>query len=212
MMIPASEPMATSQNQQLFHRRPRQVQRHSQPGVDLKYRVLWQISAFCAFLRRSSTPLCPLVATTITCGADIPDYCGTELKRAPWVTAQKGENVTSNASGGSTAALVLGIIGGIIGIFAAFIAMFFGGLGAAFGADGGETVIGLGFAAVFIGVAAIVGGALARSKPKAAFWLLLLTGIGGFIAVSAAWLISGPLLLIGALLARSGMKSAPQAA
>lgn len=118
----------------------------------------------------------------------------------------------TSSSGGSTAALVLGIVGGIIGIIAAFIAMFFGGLGAAFGADGGETVIGLGFAAVFIGVAAIVGGALAKSKPKAAFWLLLLTGLGGFVAVSAAWLISGPLLLIGALLARSGMKAQPEAA
>ena len=119
--------------------------------------------------------------------------------------------MANNAGGGSTAAQVLGIIGGIIGIIAAFIAMFFGGLGAAFGADGGETVIGLGFAAVFIGVAGIVGGALAKSKPKAAFWLLLLTGIGGFVAISAAWLISGPLLLIGAFLSRGGLKSAPVA-
>jgi hypothetical protein len=116
--------------------------------------------------------------------------------------------MAESASGKQTAALVLGIIGGIFGIIAAFIAMFVGGLGAAFGADGGETVIGLGFAAVFIGVAAIVGGAMAKSKPKAAFWLLLLSGIGGFIAVSAAWLLSGPLLLIGAFLARSGMKTA----
>jgi len=116
--------------------------------------------------------------------------------------------MAENSSGKQTAALVLGIIGGIFGIIAAFIAMFVGGLGAAFGAEGGETVVGLGFAAVFIGVAAIVGGAMAKSKPKAAFWLLLLSGIGGFIAVSAAWLLSGPLLLIGAFLARSGMKPA----
>lgn len=115
--------------------------------------------------------------------------------------------MAESTSGKQTAALVLGIIGGIFGIIAAFIAMFVGGLGAAFGAEGGETVVGLGFAAVFIGVAAIVGGAMAKSKPKAAFWLLLITGIGGFIAVSAAWLLSGPLLLIGALLARSGMKA-----
>jgi len=123
-----------------------------------------------------------------------------------------GQQVAENSSGKQTAALVLGIVGGIFGIIAAFIAMVVGGLGAAFGADGGETVVGLGFAAVFIGVAAIVGGALAKSKPKAAFWLLLTTGIGGFIAVSAAWLLSGPLLLIGAFLARSGAKREPAVA
>ena len=118
----------------------------------------------------------------------------------------------SDTSGRLTAALVLGIIGGVFGIVAALLAMAVGGIGSAVGAEGGDTVIGLGFAAVFIGTAAIVGGALARSRPKVAFWLLLATGIGGFIAVSAAWLISGPLLLVGAFLARTGIpKPAPEA-
>ena len=38
-----------------------------------------------------------------------------------------------------------------------------------------------------------------------AFWLLLATGLGGFIAISGAWLISGPLLIIAAFLARGGI-------
>lgn len=113
-------------------------------------------------------------------------------------------------SGRQTAALVLGIIGGVFGILAALIAMAVGGIGSAVGAEGGDTVIGLGFAAVFIASAAIVGGALAKSRPKAAFWLLLATGLSGFIAVSGAWLISGPLLIIAAMLARGGIpKAAP---
>jgi hypothetical protein len=113
--------------------------------------------------------------------------------------------MTTETSGRQTAALVLGIIGGVFGIIAAVIAMAVGGIGAAVGAEGGDMVIGLGFAAVFIATAGIVGGALAKSRPKVAFWLMLATGLGGFIAISGAWLISGPLLLVGAFLARSGI-------
>jgi hypothetical protein len=118
---------------------------------------------------------------------------------------KKGKPMTTETSGRQTAALVLGIIGGVFGIIAAVIAMAVGGIGAAVGAEGGDMVIGLGFAAVFIATAGIVGGALAKSRPKVAFWLMLATGLGGFIAISGAWLISGPLLLVGAFLARSGI-------
>ena len=114
-------------------------------------------------------------------------------------------------NGKQTGALVLGIVGGVFGIIAALVAMFFGGLGAAVGADGGETVIGLGFVAVFLAVAGIVGGALARGKSGASFWLLLISGVGGFVAISAAWLLSGPFLLLGALLAWLGRREAAQA-
>lgn len=108
-----------------------------------------------------------------------------------------------------TASLVLGIIGGVFGIIAGLLAMLFGGAGAAFQASGAGTVIGLGFAAVFIGVAGIVGGALAPRYPKAAAILQLLACIGGFIAVSLFWIFSGILLLIGAGLAFFGRKTPP---
>lgn len=100
--------------------------------------------------------------------------------------------------------MVLGIVGGVFGILAALLAMMVGGMGAAFDAEGSETIVGLGFAAVFVGVVGIVGGSLARSRPPAAALLQLLAGIAGFVAVSAAWLIAGPLLLIGAILAWIG--------
>ncbi|MFD0772689.1 hypothetical protein ACFQZ2_01990 [Streptomonospora algeriensis] len=105
-----------------------------------------------------------------------------------------------------TTALVLGIIGGVFGIIGALAAMFLGGLGAAFAAEGAGEIVGLGFAAVFIGVVGIVGGALARGASKTAALLLLLSGVAGFIAVSMAWLIAGPLLIAGAILAWFGRK------
>lgn len=100
-----------------------------------------------------------------------------------------------------TTALVLGIIGGVFGIFAALFALAVGGISSAANVKGGGQVVALGYAAFFVSIAAIVGGALAPRKPRAAALLLLLTGIGGFICVSAFWLLSGPLLLVGALLA-----------
>lgn len=108
-----------------------------------------------------------------------------------------------------TASLVLGIIGGVFGIIAGFLAMLIGGAGAAFQAQDSGTIIGLGFAAVFIGVVAIVGGALAPRYPKAAAILQLFSCVAGFIAVSLFWIFSGILLLIGAGLAFFGRKARP---
>ena len=136
------------------------------------------------------------VTTAYDTTAESPDLVARLKREKP---------MTTETSGRQTAALVLGIIGGVFGIIAAVIAMAVGGIGAAVGAEGGDMVIGLGFAAVFIATAGIVGGALAKSRPKVAFWLMLATGLGGFIAISGAWLISGPLLLVGAFLARSGI-------
>lgn len=100
-----------------------------------------------------------------------------------------------------TAELVLGIIGGIFGILAGFFAMFVGGLGQAFGLAEAEMVTGLGFGAIILGVIGIIGGAIANKNNKAAGGLMLISGIGGFIAVSAFWIISGILLIVGGGLA-----------
>lgn len=99
------------------------------------------------------------------------------------------------------AALVLGIIGGIFGIFGSLFATMVGGLGAAFNAKGASEVAGLGFVAVFISIAGLVGGALALKYPKVAGWMMLLCGISGIIAISAGYIIAGPLFIIGGILA-----------
>jgi ABC-type uncharacterized transport system permease subunit len=108
-----------------------------------------------------------------------------------------------------TASLVLGIIGGVFGIIAGFLAMLVGGAGAAFQQPQGGTVVGLGIAAIFIGVAGIVGGALAPRYPKASAVIQLVTGVVGFIAVSLFWIFSGILLILGALFAFLGRRTRP---
>jgi hypothetical protein len=82
--------------------------------------------------------------------------------------------------------------------------MVVGGVGSAFEAEGSGTVTGLGLAAIFIAVVGIIGGALAKGKPTVASILQALTCVFGFIAVSLFWIISGPLFLVGALLAFLG--------
>jgi uncharacterized membrane protein HdeD (DUF308 family) len=99
------------------------------------------------------------------------------------------------------AALVLGIVGGVFGLFAGFAAFSIGGLGSAFQADGAGTVVGLGLAAIFISVFGIVAGALALKYPKFSGWSQLISGILGIIAISAFYMIAGPILIIGGILA-----------
>lgn len=99
------------------------------------------------------------------------------------------------------AALVLGILGGVIGLFMSGGALFIGGVGAAVGAAGASTVIGGGWAALALSILGIVGGALAIAKPKLAGWFMVIAAVGGFIAVFLAFIVAGPLLLIGGILA-----------
>lgn len=96
---------------------------------------------------------------------------------------------------------VVGLIGGIVGLFAAFGAMAVGGLGAAFEAEGAETVIGLGWGAVVMAIVMIVGASLVMSrKNRVGKWLLLLSTIGGFIAISAFWAFAGAFGLVATIL------------
>jgi hypothetical protein len=105
------------------------------------------------------------------------------------------------------AALVLGILGGVGGFVGAIFALVVGGLGAVFGAKGAGTVIGGGWAAIPLALIGIIGGALAMAKPTAAGILMLISGIGGFIAISAGYLFGGPLLIAGGILALVVRKS-----
>ncbi|MBG0964139.1 DUF4064 domain-containing protein [Bacillus sp. SRB1LM] len=99
-----------------------------------------------------------------------------------------------------TTEFVLGLIGGIFGILCAFIALFIGGLGSALEADGANTVIGLGWGAVALSVLGIVGSVMVRSKAKAGGIMMTVAAIGGFICISAIYLLPGVLLLIGGLM------------
>ena len=99
-----------------------------------------------------------------------------------------------------TAEFVLGLIGGIFGIICPFVALLIGGMGAAFEADGANTVIGLGWGAVALSILGIVGSVMVRSKEKVGGIMMTVAAIGGFICISIIYLLPGVLLLIGGLM------------
>lgn len=98
-------------------------------------------------------------------------------------------------------ALILGILGGMIGLIAAIFVLFVGGIGDIFQAEGAETVLGLGWAAIPLSIVGIVGGGLSLGKPKVAWILQLISGIGGCVALSLFFLPATIMLIVGAGLA-----------
>lgn len=99
-----------------------------------------------------------------------------------------------------TTEFVLGLIGGIFGIICAFFALMIGGIGAAFEADGANSIIGLGWAAVALSILGIVGSVMVKSKAKAGGIMMLIAAVGGIICISAFYILPGILLLIGGLM------------
>ncbi|MCU5023751.1 DUF4064 domain-containing protein [Bacillus cereus] len=99
-----------------------------------------------------------------------------------------------------TVEFVLGLIGGVFGIICAFVALLIGGMGAAFEANGANTVIGLGWGAVALSILGIVGSVMVRSKAKVGGIMMTVAAIGGFICISIIYLLPGVLLLIGGLM------------
>ncbi|HHK5554661.1 hypothetical protein COL11_00085 [Bacillus anthracis] len=99
-----------------------------------------------------------------------------------------------------TTEFVLGLIGGIFGIICAFIALMIGGLGAAFEAEGANSIIGLGWAAVGLSILGIVGSVVVKSKAKAGGIMMTIAAIGGFICIFVFYILPGILLLIGGLM------------
>jgi hypothetical protein len=105
-------------------------------------------------------------------------------------------------------ALALGLTGGIVGLIAAVIALAIGGLGGALSSSTdassqqtfGMVVVG-GWIALGASIVGIIGGALAMGKPVVGGVLMVVAGIAGFIGISLFYVISGPLLLIGGILA-----------
>jgi len=108
------------------------------------------------------------------------------------------------------AAMVLGILGGVFGILGALFALFIGGLGAGLEDPEAGTVIGLGLAAIIISIVGIVGGAIALSRPAIAGYMMIASGILGFIAISAGYIVAGPLLVIGGALALFASRQGPK--
>ena len=102
------------------------------------------------------------------------------------------------------AGLIVGIFGSVAGFIGAIFALLVGGISAAFGA--GSEVAWLGFAALIVSIVALVAAALAIAKPRFAAAVMLVSGIVGFVCISAFWIPAGLLLGLGALLAFLGRR------
>jgi hypothetical protein len=98
------------------------------------------------------------------------------------------------------AAFVLGLVGGIVGMATAFAGIALGTHGSVFLVSGSGAGAGPAIAALFVAMAAIVGGALAHRAPNVSWVLLLLTGLGGFMLIGAMWILAGVLLVVGGVL------------
>jgi hypothetical protein len=104
------------------------------------------------------------------------------------------------------AASILGILGGIGGLAISIIITVIGNLGIGLGASGAEIMTGAGWAALILSLVGIIGGGLAISRPTPAGILMLVSGAGGFIALTTGtltigYIFGGPLLIAGGVLA-----------
>ena len=103
-------------------------------------------------------------------------------------------------------ALILGIIGGIGGIAISVIIIVNGYLGIGLGASRFVVRAGVGWAALIVSLGGITGGALVMSRPTTGGILMLIGGIGGFVALTIdaltiGYIFGGPLLIAGGVLA-----------
>ncbi|MGF7049096.1 NADH:ubiquinone oxidoreductase subunit K [Paenibacillus sp. DS2015] len=90
----------------------------------------------------------------------------------------------------------MGLIAGIFGIIASIIAMFIGGVDAALSDSGTSQIGALAVSALLFSILGIVGSAFAKSKPRLSGWLMLISGIAGFISISMFYILSGVLFII----------------
>ena len=98
------------------------------------------------------------------------------------------------------AALILGVVGGLIGLLDSVQTLARDGAGA-LGSPQGTALTGRGGLGVILAALAIAGGAMAIAKPRLAAPALLIAGLGGLLAVGGFYLMASPLLVLGALLA-----------
>ena len=103
------------------------------------------------------------------------------------------------------AALIIGIFGSMSGFIAAIIVIVAGGVFEAVGVGGAE-IAGPGLWGMGMSVVGLVGAALALAKPRIAAGLMVVSAVGGAIAISLFYGPAAVMLLIAALLAFLGRK------
>lgn len=95
--------------------------------------------------------------------------------------------------------MVLAIIGGIFGLISGIMGLAVGGAQKALGA-GGTNVAVNGTVAILFSILALVAAFYVSSKSRMAGWMLVVSAIGGIVAVSAFYILPGILLMIAGLM------------
>jgi hypothetical protein len=102
---------------------------------------------------------------------------------------------------------IIALIAGIFGVIAAIVTLFVGGVGAAFGGEGADTVIGLGWGGIAFSFLTIILGAISiGAKGKVPGILLIICAIAGAILGGTFVAIFMVLALIGGILTVIGNK------
>lgn len=97
-----------------------------------------------------------------------------------------------------TTEMVLGILGGLFGFGGAFFALFMGAVDESF--NGTSELSGLGTSAFVFSILAIIGGILVKFKPKAAGWLMLISGVAILISISLFGVVPALFLVAAGLM------------
>ena len=104
---------------------------------------------------------------------------------------------------------IIALVAGVFGTIAAIVTLFIGGVGAAFDAEGADTIIGLGWGGVAFSFLTIVFGAIALgAKSRAPGVLLILCAIAGAILWGTLVAVCMALTAIGGILALVGRREA----
>lgn len=106
---------------------------------------------------------------------------------------------------------IISIIGGIFGFIAAITTLLVGGLGAAFKANGSNTIVGFGWGGIVFSFLVIVFGAIAFARPRGAGILLIFSSILGAILGGTLVAVCMVLSLLGGILAVFSASKSPSA-
>lgn len=134
------------------------------------------------------------------------NQCGAELNSDAIFCDKCGSkcgNKTESQPAGKpvTVEFILGLLGGVLGFFAGIAAIGVGAFGSAFSVQGASSIIGLGVGAVIFSIIGIVGAAIVKTNTKNAGYLMIISAIGGLICISAFYILSFILLIIGGVMA-----------
>lgn len=101
------------------------------------------------------------------------------------------------------AALILGALGGLWGLYDSAFSLFLEA-GKILETPAVEITRVGGFAAIVLSISGIVGASLSVDRPGIASILMVISGIGGLVAVTTGFIVAGPLLIIGSIFAFIG--------